>query len=130
MKFRFHLRAFIAFLLLLLVEILIALYVHDRLIRPYGGDFLVVVLIYYFARSFIDIKVLPATIAVFLFACAVETAQYFNLVQHLGLQHSRFWTIVIGNSFHWLDILSYALGAIVILLIELPLAKASKENAG
>ncbi|WP_118975986.1 ribosomal maturation YjgA family protein [Taibaiella koreensis] len=119
MKLRFHLPAFIVFLILLLVEIFIALYVHDRIIRPYGGDLLVVVLIYYFIRSFIDSKPVPTVIAVFLFACAVEMAQYFNLVAHLGLQKSRFWNIVIGNSFHWLDILSYALGAIAILIITL-----------
>ncbi|WP_262607369.1 ribosomal maturation YjgA family protein [Taibaiella helva] len=94
------------------------------MVRPYGGDLLVVVLIYYFVKAFVGVKPVPLVIAVFLFACAVEAAQYFNLVQHLGLQKSRFWTIVIGNSFHWLDILCYALGAVVVLIIELALSKA------
>lgn len=129
MKLRFHLPAFIAFLLLLLVEILIALYVHDRLLRPFGGDVLVVVLIYYFIRAFTNIRQVPAIIGVFVFACAVEAAQAFNLVQLLGLQHSRFWTIVIGTSFSWLDILAYALGALLTLLAERLMAKARARRA-
>ena len=124
MQFRFRPNAFLAFLLLLMAETGIALYVHDKWIRPYGGDLLVVVLLYYFIRSFTGIKILPAVVAVFLFACAVETAQYFNLVQHLGLAHSAFWNIIIGNAFHWFDILAYALGAIGILMIEYGIPKA------
>ena len=36
------------FVLLFIIEVLIALFVNDRLIRPYVGDFLVVILIYCF----------------------------------------------------------------------------------
>lgn len=57
-------------------------------------------------------------IAVLLFAYVVEIAQYFNLVKHLGLEGSRFWTVVIGNSFHWLDMLAYTLGAVCLYLLE------------
>lgn len=39
-----------AFLLLLCVEVLIALYVHDDFIRPYIGDVLVVGVVYCFLR--------------------------------------------------------------------------------
>lgn len=35
-----------AFVILLMVEICIALFVHDRFIRPYVGDVLVTVLLY------------------------------------------------------------------------------------
>ena len=44
---------FLLALLLLLAEVLIALYLHDALIRPYGGDFLVVILLYCFVKSFV-----------------------------------------------------------------------------
>ena len=39
----------IATIILLVVEVLIALFVHDSIIRPYLGDVLVVVVIYTFA---------------------------------------------------------------------------------
>lgn len=35
------------------MEVLIALYVRDRFIRPYVGDMLVVVLVYSFVRIFL-----------------------------------------------------------------------------
>ncbi len=117
-KIRFDLRALLFFLVIFLVELCIALFVSDRIIRPYVGDVLVIALIYYFFRSFLQVDQLKLIIAVLLFACMVEVAQYYNLVQHLGLQHSRFWVIVIGNSFHWLDIVAYVAGAALVGLIE------------
>ncbi|WP_366069085.1 DUF2809 domain-containing protein [Flavobacterium sp.] len=42
--------------LIFTVEILIALYVHDKIIRPYFGDVLVIVLIYCFIKSFFKNK--------------------------------------------------------------------------
>jgi len=43
---------FVAALLLFAAEVCIALFFHDRFIRPYFGDFLVVILIYCFLKSF------------------------------------------------------------------------------
>ncbi len=40
--------------ILLVVEILIAVYVHDRFIRPYFGDVLVVILVYCFLKTFLN----------------------------------------------------------------------------
>lgn len=118
MKFRFNFPACCIFLFLLLTEVLIALYVHDKIIRPYIGDVLVVVLIYYFIKAFFEIQPVKSIVAVFLFACLVEAAQYANLVHHLGLDDNRFWVIVIGNSFHWLDIAAYAAGSVLTFITE------------
>ncbi len=43
----------ISFLVIFCIEVLIALYVRDRFIRPYVGDMLVVVLVYSFVRIFL-----------------------------------------------------------------------------
>ena len=43
----------IGFAIILAVEIIIGMYVHDRFVRPYMGDALVVVLISCFIRIFI-----------------------------------------------------------------------------
>ena len=40
------------------IEVLIALYVHDNFIRPYVGDVLVVILMYCFVKSFLDVPAL------------------------------------------------------------------------
>ena len=44
--------------LIFLIELLIAIFLHDGIIRPYIGDLLVVMLIYCFVRSFFKLSVL------------------------------------------------------------------------
>lgn len=118
MKLRFNYLYFTLTVLIFLVEVLIAIYLHDGFIRPYVGDFLVVILIYCFVRSFLHAPVIPVALAVLAFAYLVETMQYFNLVKLLGLEHSRMANIVIGNYFTWTDILSYTLGIGFVILLE------------
>lgn len=123
-KLHFNKNYFLLFLLLLIIEILIALFVHDSFVRPYVGDLLVVILIYCFIKSFFPTQVMKTAIAVLLFACTIETLQYFNLVQKLGLQHSKLARIIIGSAFEWKDMLAYVAGIGLVLLIE----RMKKEN--
>jgi hypothetical protein len=118
MKWRFN-KWYLALTgLLLLIEVLIALYLHDDFIRPYVGDFLVVVLLYCFACSFIKAPVIPMALAVLLFSYLIETLQYFNFVQHIGLGKSRAANILLGNYFTWHDIVAYTLGIGFIIIVE------------
>jgi hypothetical protein len=118
MKFRFNWLYFSLFLLIFVTEVLIAIYLHDGFIRPYAGDFLVVILIYCFVRSFLQAPVVPVAIGVLVFSYLIETLQYFNVVKLIGLEHSRIANIVIGNHFTWADILAYTLGIGFTILIE------------
>lgn len=114
-------------ILLLGIEIIIALYVHDAIIRPYIGDLLVVILIYTFIRSILNTPVLPTVIGVLLFAYLVEFLQYCQLINILGLQDSKTASIIIGVSFEWIDMLAYTAGAALILVGESLIAR--KKNA-
>ncbi len=114
----FKLFYFITFFIILFTEILIALYVHDTFIRPYIGDFLVVILIYCFIRAFFNISVQMAAIGTLIFSYAVEILQYFKIVEVLGLQHIKIARIIIGTDFSWLDLLAYTLGIIFVILME------------
>ena len=114
----FNSRYFLFAMILLVTEILIAVYMHDRFIRPYAGDFLVVILIYCFVKSFLRSGVWITAIAVLLFAYTVEILQYFNLVKLVGLQNSRLANIILGNSFEWIDMLAYTLGIALVIVIE------------
>ena len=100
------------------IEVLIALYVHDNIIRPYVGDVLVVILIYCFIKAFLDVKVISAAVFTLLFAFGVETLQYLNIVERFGLQDSKIARTVIGTSFSWMDILTYIVGIAIVLLAE------------
>ena len=115
---QFSLRYFLTCLFLLIVEILIALFVHDTIIRPYIGDLLVVILLYCFIKSFFAMPVFKTVIAVLAFTFLVELLQYFNIVQWLGLEHSKAARIIIGSSFEWKDLMAYVAGAAVVILFE------------
>lgn len=106
------------FLLIFAIEVFIAIFVKDSIIRPYGGDVLVVILIYYFVKSFVKTKPLYIALATLLFAYAVEIGQYFNLVEVLNMQDNQIMRIVIGSSFSWGDMLCYTIGVIICLGIE------------
>ena len=96
------------------MEVLIALFVHDRFIRPYIGDVLVVVVIYTFIRIWIPDSVRLLPLYVFLFAAGVEILQYFNIVELLGVQDNVFLRTIIGTSFDVKDILCYAVGCMLV----------------
>ena len=116
--FSFRKNYFIITTLLFLVELAIAIFVHDNIIRPHIGDLLVVILIYCFIRSFLNIPVLRLGLYVLAFAYSVEVLQYFNIVQLLNLQNSKVASVIIGNSFSWLDIIAYSLGIGIVFLLE------------
>lgn len=97
---------------LLAVEVVIACYVHDRFIRPYVGDVLVVVVIYCFVRIWIPQGVRLLPLYVFLFAAGVEVLQYFHLVELLGVGNNTFLRIVLGSVFDLKDILCYGIGCV------------------
>ncbi len=91
------------------------------------GDVLVVVWLYWLLASVIKVRPLWLALATWLFACAIEVGQYFNLVSVLGLEHYRAARIIIGSTFDWLDLLAYSCGLLLILLIE---ALARRFNQG
>ncbi|RKS13605.1 DUF2809 domain-containing protein [Flavobacterium sp. 120] len=112
-------RTYFAFtVFLFLLETAIALFVHDNFIRPYFGDFLVVMLLYCFLKSFLNVSVWAAAGLVLLFSFAIEIAQYFNMVEKLGLEHYKIAKVVLGNSFAWMDLLAYVLGILAVISIE------------
>ncbi|WP_426063611.1 DUF2809 domain-containing protein [Flavobacterium sp. DSP2-3-1] len=116
--FQFNRNYFALTILLFVMEIAIGLYVHDNFIRPYFGDFLVVILLYCFLKSFVKVSVWVAAALVLLFSFAIESAQYLNLVEKLGLQHSKIAKVVLGNSFAWMDLLAYTLGILAVIIME------------
>lgn len=116
--FQFSLRFFLAALLRFITEVLIALYVHDSIIRPYVGDFLVVILMYCAVKAFVKISSIKLAIGVLLFACIIETLQYFNFVKIIHLENNKLAKTILGYGFEWIDILAYTLGTITIFLID------------
>ncbi|MBR4412838.1 MAG: DUF2809 domain-containing protein, partial [Lachnospiraceae bacterium] len=104
----------LATIILIAVEVLIALFVHDNFIRPYIGDVIVVVVVYCFVRIIMPEKVHLLPLYVFLFARMVDVLQYFHIVDLLGLGNSTFFRILIGGVFDFKDILCYGIGCLLL----------------
>ena len=113
---RLKYKYFVTTIFLFIVEVLIATKLaYIDWLRAYFGDVLVVILIYTFMLTFLDIKnKMLLNIGVFLFACVIEFAQYFHFAEWFGLKDNKIAMIVLGNSFSWIDILCYAMGSFCI----------------
>lgn len=118
----------VIFIILLGIEALIALFVHDSFIRPYIGDVLVVMVIYSFLRIFIPEKCRLLSLYIFIFAALVEVSQYFNLVKLLGLSNNRFMRTLLGSTFDIQDIICYAVGAAIIFSTEMIIKRARNKK--
>jgi len=110
---------FSAFILTLLIEIYIAVFVRDRFIRPYIGDVLSVMVVYFFIHIFWPDRCKWLPLYVFLFAVCVEITQYFHLAKLLELDQNRVLSIILGGSFDWIDIICYGAGCCVIWALSL-----------
>jgi len=108
----------IGFFLLLLIEISIAKYVQDDFVRPYLGDFLVVILLYCFLMSVSKLRVRKGLIIVLSFSFAVEFFQLIDIEKILQFQPPEIVMIVLGSSFSVWDLLAYSLGIIFCYLLE------------
>jgi len=114
----FRVRYFLAFVFIFVIEVMIALFVHDDFVRPYIGDLLVVILIYCFVRAFFNLSVQVAAFGTLVFSFLVEFLQFLQIVDRLGLRANKVARIVIGTSFSWEDLLMYAIGISVVLICE------------
>ena len=105
----------LAFFAVFGIEICIALFVRDNFVRPYVGDILVTVLLCCLAKAaFPEFR--PAG-PVFLFAAAVEGAQWLGLTEKLGLQGTAIG-IILGSTFDWKDLFCYSLGCALFAAAE------------
>lgn len=117
-RFVFNKTYFQLFICILIIEIIIALYVKDRIIRPNIGDFLVVILLYSLLKSFLKISVNITISVVLLFSFFVEFLQYLKIIEILKIQNNRFLSIIIGNSFSITDLVCYTSGLFLVVFVE------------
>ncbi len=103
---------------LFIIELLIALFVDDRIVRPYVGDILVTILVYCFIRMIIPTGIRLLPLYVFLFACVVEFLQYLNFIEIIGLSDNRTAKTVMGTFFSWIDIICYGSGCLACWIFQ------------
>ncbi|WP_291198408.1 DUF2809 domain-containing protein [Dyadobacter sp.] len=113
----------IAAMVIFVIEVLIAMYVHDDILRPWGGDVLVVVLLYCLVRGVTRLNVQSAALAVLVFSWLIETLQYLQIVRILGLEGNAVARTIIGTTFSWSDIVAYTLGIGFVTAVEVVISK-------
>nr|WP_232210159.1 MULTISPECIES: DUF2809 domain-containing protein [Campylobacter] len=97
---------------ILVTEIYIAVCVKGGFVRHYAGDVLAVILLYALARAIFSVPPSNLPLKIFTFAAALEIAQYFGVVQILGIEN-KILKIMIGGTFDLADLLCYAAGCIL-----------------
>lgn len=115
---RINYKYLISFIILFIVEVIIALFINDKIIRPYIGDILVIILMYTFIRIFIRKEVRLLSIYLFVFATFVEVMQYFNILEIVGLENNKVLSVVFGSVFDMKDILCYLIGSIILFMFD------------
>ena len=102
---------------ILAVEIYIAVCVNGGFVRHYLGDVLAVILLYVLARAIFSVTPSNLALKIFAFAVALELAQYFGVVQILGIEN-KILKIMIGGTFDLTDLLCYAVGCVLVGIYE------------
>jgi len=111
-----------------ITEVFIGLRIHDRWVRPHGGDVLVVALIHAVVRATTAWpwrRVLAGTL---LFALGVEGLQAMHLVRRLHLQGSRLWSTVLGTSADASDLASYLIGGALVAAFEVAVERRRRRR--
>lgn len=113
-----------------LAEILVATrFSRVPFVRSFLGDYLVAILVYHFLKAFREFRPFPLACAVFGLSCSIEVSQYFHLADALGLQRGSLPSIVLGNSFSWLDILMYLLGSATSYLCDVTFLTQAEHSS-
>ena len=105
------------FLLILVTEVAIAWFHFHRFIRGFLGDVLVIPLLYTLVRALTPFSWKKILLGVIGFAVLIETLQWFEIANRLGIEH-KIIRIVLGNTFDPWDLVAYFLGFLLVVLTE------------
>lgn len=114
----------LAALALLAIEMAIARYAPPGALRGFGGDVLVVVLVYALLRTCVTQPAARLALWALLFACAIECLQGLGMVDVLGLHGQtalhRVLRIALGATFDVWDLVAYGCGWLVCRALDWP----------
>ena len=107
----------IAFIILFIIECLIAMFLKQGFIRENVGDILVVPCIYTILRIIFTNKIKYLSLYVLIFAVIVEFMQLLNITTFIS-NDNKILSIALGGTFDIRDIVCYILGFIFIVISE------------
>ncbi|GAA3610746.1 DUF2809 domain-containing protein [Flavivirga amylovorans] len=123
MALKFNKTYLIITLIIFTIEVLIATYLKYGFIRYTFGDYLVVILLYCFIKSFFKAAPIIVAIPVLIFSYIIELLQLINILDMLNLNNDYLLKLILGSTFHTSDLIAYTLGIISVLIIEYGITK-------
>ncbi|SFD17478.1 DUF2809 domain-containing protein [Algibacter pectinivorans] len=105
-------------ILLFTIETLIAIYLKTGFIRHTFGDFLCVILLYCFFKTFIKGHHFKIAVIVLAIAFTVEFLQLTNFLELFNLHNNQLAKLILGSTFQISDLVAYSLGIISVIILE------------
>jgi len=118
MKLTFNSKFLFIFLAVFAIEIFIGKHLHDAFIRPFGGDVLVVVMIYAFLRTFLKTNHKKLALGVLMFSFIIEFLQSVHYVTWFGWENNKLMSTLLGTSFSVYDLFAYFVGYLICLCFK------------
>lgn len=107
----------------LVIEVLIAVYLKTGFIRHTFGDFLCVILLYCFFKTFIEGHHFKIAISVLIIAFTVEFLQLTNYLELFNLQNNHLAKVILGSTFEFSDLVAYTLGIVTTIAFDFKIYK-------
>ncbi|GAA4959509.1 DUF2809 domain-containing protein [Algibacter aquimarinus] len=123
MKLQINKNYFAFSVVLLIAEVLIAVYLKTGFIRHTFGDYLVVILLFCLIKSFTNTNSFVIAIGVLCFSFLIEFLQLVNIIQLLNFQNNHLIKIILGTTFQITDLVAYTVGIITIIIFEYKIYK-------
>jgi len=112
----FNKRCLTLFLTILFIEVIISN--TSGFIRHTFGDFLAVIMLFYFIKSFIKIDDYIIAVGTLLFSFLLELLQLINFLDYMNLSHYKTLNLILGNTFSYSDLIAYTLGIVTVIFTE------------
>ena len=107
----------VTFIILFIIECLIAIFLKQGFIRENIGDVLVVPCIYTLIRIVFPNRIKFLSLFVLIFAIIVEFMQLLNITELIS-NNNRILSIALGGTFDMKDIVCYIVGYILVVINE------------
>ncbi len=121
---RFQRHFFIIGLILLVIEVMIAVFLETGFIRHTVGDVLVVIMLYCFMRSFFKLKAFYTALIVLAIAFCIEFLQLWNFLDYLSLRDNTLAVVILGSTFEITDLFAYCFGVLIAFSIDLKIVSS------
>ena len=112
-----RLKYLIIFIIFIIIEFLIAIYLKKGFIRENIGDILVVPCIYTFLKTLFLNKYRYLDLYVLILAIIIEISQLFNITTLIA-NNNKVINIVLGCTFDFKDIICYVIGYLIIVIVK------------